>query len=146
MLLTILLAGFLPGCLAAPSGFANSTCFNRTDPAYREHPPCDVGDSVYFNDLDQIDFIVSGQGNGTTNVSSHVNQTEEFGWNGRTQYHAEPLAASEPEKLEDAYTLNITLATNVVSATPSTFESIMSWMWNLIATPELADLKVDSDT
>jgi hypothetical protein len=48
--------------------------------------------------------------------------------------------------VEDAYTLNMTLATAVVSAPPSTFDSIMSWMWNLIASPELTDLKVLSET
>jgi len=77
MLPIILMAGVLLGCLAAPSGFTNSTCFNRTDPAYSgwEDLLCEVGDSVYFEDPDQIDFIVSGMGNGTSNVSSLVNHT-----------------------------------------------------------------------
>ena len=80
MLLTILLlAGVLIGCHAAPTGFTNKRRYNRTDPAYpgEEDLMCDVGDSVYFNDPDQIDFFVSGRGNGTSNVSSHVNNTEE---------------------------------------------------------------------
>jgi hypothetical protein len=76
MLLTKLLAGVLLGCHAAPTGF--NRCHNRTDllnPS-EEDLLCDASDSVYFPDW-QIDFFVSPQGNGTSNVSNHVNHTQE---------------------------------------------------------------------
>ena len=75
-----LLAGVLIGCHAAPTGFTNNRCHNRTDllnPS-EEDLLCDVSDSVYFINPDrQIDFFVSPQGNGTSNVSNHVNHTQE---------------------------------------------------------------------